>query len=548
MKRTALLALPLVILAFGCHKEEPVEQLPTPVTVLEVKSTSGSASESTRYSATVTPQTQVEVSFKQGGYVETILSVPGKDGQLRLVQSGDIVSVGAPLAQIRQGDYIARVDQARAQQSQATATIAQAGGGLAQAQATTEQAMAGVKEAEAGLHAAKTQVEEAVSGQQQAKQQLEAAHIGVQQASHQQTEARAGLEQTQGGVDEASAGFNKANEDYKRASALYASHSLTRTDYDAAKAAYEVYQAKKQQIVSLVQQARAKVSQASEQIKAAQNKVDQAKVAVSVAGNKIQEARSQVAARASQVTQAKARVAAAQSAVRSASAQISAAQAAQQGATAQLSAAQIPLTDTMLKSPIAGVVLARRVEVGTLVAPGTPAFSIADVSKVKVMFGVPDTEIKRLHMGQDIPVEVAVLGTNKRMGRITSLAPSADPKSRLFSVEVTLANPKRDLKVGMIASLALSGKGASTGGAIIPMSALLRSKTQAYGYCVVVVDKGNTAKLRDVGLGTVYGNRIAVTGIQAGESIVATGGALLHDGETVRVVGKVEGSEDGSQN
>ena len=65
---------------------------------------------------------------------------------------------------------------------------------------------------------------------------------------------------------------------------------------------------------------------------------------------------------------------------------IAAIAAAKQRATAtaaQLQEADIALGDTQLRAPFDGVLLERRIDVGTLVAPGMPAFTVADLVLVK---------------------------------------------------------------------------------------------------------------------------------------------------------------------
>ena len=64
-------------------------------------------------------------------------------------------------------------------------------------------------------------------------------------------------------------------------------------------------------------------------------------------------------------------------------------------AAAQLQEARIALGDTELRAPFDAILLERHVDVGTLVSPGTPAFTIADLHLVKARFSVPDAA---LHM------------------------------------------------------------------------------------------------------------------------------------------------------
>src|SRR5262249_36054657 len=102
----------------GC-KHTPPPAPPLPVTVHTV--TGGGDAGGPRYSATVRPDVQVDVSFKVGGYVEAILQVQGADGRQRNAQDGDQVKRGTVLARIRDREYRDAVGQAEATLTQAKA-------------------------------------------------------------------------------------------------------------------------------------------------------------------------------------------------------------------------------------------------------------------------------------------------------------------------------------------------------------------------------------------------------------------------------------------
>lgn len=200
------------------------------------------------------------------------------------------------------------------------------------------------------------------------------------------------------------------------------------------------------------------------------------------------------------------------------------------------------LNDCSLRAPLDGFVLRRSVEVGTLVAQGTAGFSVGDLRAVKVVFGVPDVLVGTMKLGapQSVAAE-AVPGAPLR-GRITRVAPSADPSSRVFEVEVTIANPDGRLKPGMIASLQVgSPAGQATAPAtLIPLNAIIRPPGDANGYAVFVVDdlQGKpTARLRRVELGDVSGNFIRVTsGLAGGERVIIRGATLAVDSQNVHVI------------
>jgi RND family efflux transporter MFP subunit len=214
-------------------------------------------------------------------------------------------------------------------------------------------------------------------------------------------------------------------------------------------------------------------------------------------------------------------------------------------AHAQLALAEIALKEAVLTAPISGVVLERRVEIGALVAPGAAVFTVGQVAPVKAVIGVPDLHVSRVALGR--PLRVSCEGVPGRTfdGIVTKVAPAADTESRLFSVEVSVANQDYALKPGMIGSVELlaSTQAAETAAATfvaIPLAAVVRSDKVANGYAVYVVDGAGDrlfAHARQIQLGEVRGNAVAVMqGLHKGESIVVSGPGMLVDGDRVRVI------------
>src|SRR6185503_17494336 len=88
----------------ACTKTaKSAEKAPTPVKIEAVESYT--ASGGARYSASIIPGSQVELSFNVGGFVDRIAQVKGVDGHLRNVQQGDSVARGLVLANVRTKDY-----------------------------------------------------------------------------------------------------------------------------------------------------------------------------------------------------------------------------------------------------------------------------------------------------------------------------------------------------------------------------------------------------------------------------------------------------------
>jgi multidrug efflux system membrane fusion protein len=207
------------------------------------------------------------------------------------------------------------------------------------------------------------------------------------------------------------------------------------------------------------------------------------------------------------------------------------------GANAELSSARTQLADSILRAPRDGWIAKRSIDVGSLAGSSTAAFSLIDTHLVRVSFGVPDTAMRLVHMGQKIRINTEAAGDFE--GQVTEIAPSADPTSRVYSVEVTVANPNGKLKSGMIATLALEESHPQEVTAI-PLAAVLRSPQDPNAFLVMTpqpVSDGFIARPRVVQVGEAYGNNIAVTsGLQAGDRVITTGAGLVHDGDRLQLI------------
>lgn len=317
-----------------------------------------------------------------------------------------------------------------------------------------------------------------------AQSQTSQAQSTLDSSKAQFLEAQSGVGASKSQLAQAEASYERANLDFERAKNLFENQSLTKADYDAAKAQREVTRAQ----------------------------LDAARAQLAVSEARANGAKSQVEMVQAQI----------------------------KGAQAVLEEARIPLRDTSLAAPFTSVVLARKVEVGSLISPGTPAFLLADTTSVKAIFGVPDMVVESLKMGSPITVTTEVaLGTDFR-GQITAISPSADAKSRVFEVEVTIPNPQNRLKVGMVVSLALEEVSAPVQSTVVPLAAIIRSKDNPNNYAVFVIEERDgkqTARVRNVSLGEAYGNTVAIVeGVKTGERVVTTGATLIVDGERVKII------------
>ncbi|HEX2870720.1 MAG TPA: efflux RND transporter periplasmic adaptor subunit [Polyangiaceae bacterium] len=214
-------------------------------------------------------------------------------------------------------------------------------------------------------------------------------------------------------------------------------------------------------------------------------------------------------------------------------------------ASARAGEAGVALEDTVLKAPMDGVVLARDLEVGTLVSPGRTVLTVADISTVKAQFAVPQALVEKLSLGSPLTVHVGAERESKAPqttvdAKVTRIAPAADAKGRVFSVEAELPNPNASLRPGSVISVRIPEVALTSASLSVPLSAVVRSPKDPRGFSVFVIDgeaQRGKARLQQVQLGEVLGNAVTVEGgLRVGQRVVTVGATLIHDGSDAAII------------
>ena len=129
-------------------------------------------------------------------------------------------------------------------------------------------------------------------------------------------------------------------------------------------------------------------------------------------------------------------------------------------ANANLGLSRVNLSYTTLRAPGAGVITVRQAELGEVAAPGTPIVTLADLDHVWLRAYVPETELGRIHWGQDAVITTDTYPNKQYHGRISFISSSAEftPKSvqtfkervtLVYRIKIDIDNPAHELKPGM---------------------------------------------------------------------------------------------------
>jgi RND family efflux transporter MFP subunit len=191
-------------------------------------------------------------------------------------------------------------------------------------------------------------------------------------------------------------------------------------------------------------------------------------------------------------------------------------------------------TDAKIKTPIAGIVTARNVDVGAYVNMGTVVANVVDISRLKVKVSVGEADVFKLGVGDEVEITTDVYPTAILKGKIETISSKGDD-AHTYPVEISLPNSKAfPLKAGMFGRVNFLSLG-NRETLVIPREALVGSVKNAEVY----VADGTTAHLRKITVGRDAGMQLEVlSGLKEGEILVTGGQNNLRDGAQIVAVKK----------
>lgn len=197
-------------------------------------------------------------------------------------------------------------------------------------------------------------------------------------------------------------------------------------------------------------------------------------------------------------------------------------------AQAQLGATRAEIGRLNVVAPTSGLILARNVELGQVVSPGSPAlFRLAEGGAMELRAQLSQQDLAAVRVG--IPATVTPVGSTESVtGTVWQVAPVIDPQSRLGDVRIAIPYSPAIRPGGFAEARISSG---TTTAPLLPQSAVLSDEKGNYVY---VINARNEVERRDVKIGTVDENGVTITaGISGNEPVVLSAGPFLNPGQKV---------------
>jgi RND family efflux transporter MFP subunit len=190
--------------------------------------------------------------------------------------------------------------------------------------------------------------------------------------------------------------------------------------------------------------------------------------------------------------------------------------------------------NTILRSPLTGVVTARNYDVGDMYAMSQPIFVVQQISPVKLLVAMSETDYSKVKKGDSVEITADAIPGRTFIGKVNRIYPVIDAASHTFTAEVVVPNSDRVLRPGMFARARVTF--AVNHSIVVPDIAIV--KQQGSGQKTVFVLNGdNTVSSRIVTLGRHTGADYEILeGLSEGEKVVTKGHTALRNGSEVNVI------------
>jgi membrane fusion protein, copper/silver efflux system len=193
-----------------------------------------------------------------------------------------------------------------------------------------------------------------------------------------------------------------------------------------------------------------------------------------------------------------------------------------------------PRKDLILRSPISGTVLEKKVLEQQYVTPEMALYVIGDLSTVWVQAKVYEYEIPHVELGRPATVTIPSMPERRFTGKVVFIRPTVDEVTRTVPVRIELPNPEGVFRPGMFAQISIAHPMGD--GLLVPTSAVLRTGDRDIAYRV---EPGDHFVPVEVKLSPIqFGDRYQVLeGLKEGEQVLASANFLIDSESRIRFGG-----------
>jgi membrane fusion protein (multidrug efflux system) len=202
---------------------------------------------------------------------------------------------------------------------------------------------------------------------------------------------------------------------------------------------------------------------------------------------------------------------------------------------AKLAIAEQQLKRCYIRASISGIVNVLPAQKGLYLAVGDPVATVLNIDQVKVIVGIPETDVDAVRKIDRFEVTIEALQKKKVTGTKNFLAVAPESQAQVYRLELAVANSSGEILPGMFARVEII-KDEFPEALAIPLYAVISRDNKHFVY----LDEDSVAKLQEVQLGILDGWQVQITaGLAPGQQVVVVGQRSVDAGQKLNVVKKV---------
>lgn len=210
---------------------------------------------------------------------------------------------------------------------------------------------------------------------------------------------------------------------------------------------------------------------------------------------------------------------------------------------ASMKVAALDLEKCNIKAPVSGIINHTYIEEGSFMDIGVPVAEIIQIDKVKVIVGIPESDISQVRNLNKFEVKFDALKGQVFNAKKHYISKTTSSLARLYDLEITIPNGNHKILPGMFGRVEIV-KQTIKGAVSVPLYSIIDSDKESYVYIV----KKNIAYKQIIKTGIQEGWMIEVTeGLKINDELIIVGQRNVSDGQSVNIVQSVNDPEELSQ-
>jgi RND family efflux transporter MFP subunit len=187
--------------------------------------------------------------------------------------------------------------------------------------------------------------------------------------------------------------------------------------------------------------------------------------------------------------------------------------------------------NTRVTSPIDGYVTSLNVSVGSMLSPGAPVASVANVSDLIINATVSEYLVGHLRKDDLVEIRISTLGEQTYQGKVTAISPAPAKGTLTYPVKFSVVNPDGIIKAGMFAEILITSDQREDVLAVPSDAVIVKN-----GESMVVILEKDIPSYRKITTGLDDGTLVEVTsGLSEGETIVVEGHQFVTENVKVKI-------------